>query len=172
MTVLETPRLVLRPFRAGDADDLYTMDGDGRVMRYIGTGLAGRTREQCEQAIPLIVAKAQARPGYGLMHASRRDGGGFVGGCGLFPLPEAGEVEIAYRLPFACWGHGYATEMARALLAHGFHTLGLARIIGLTFPENVPSQRVLEKIGMNAEPDAMHYGRMMRVYSAVRPNAA
>ena len=45
----------------------------------------------------------------------------------------------------------------------------LARIVGLTWPENVPSQRVLEKIGMRRESDAEHYGRTMRVYAATRP---
>ena len=54
--------------------------------------------------------------------------------------------------------------MARACWTHGFAALGLARIIGLTFPENVPSQRVLEKIGMRSEGTAEHYGHTMRMY--------
>ena len=169
MTRIETPRLVLRQFEQGDLDDLFAMDSDDRVMRYLGAGLKGRTREECERGIERMIAGAVARPGYGLLHASLRDGGGFVGGCGLFPVPEGGEIEIAYRLPHAQWGHGYATEMARAVLAHGFGTLGLARIIGLTWPENVPSQRVLEKIGMRREADAEHYGRVMLVYATACP---
>lgn len=166
MMPIATPRLVLRHFGSGDLADLYAMDGDDRVMRYIGTGLTGRTRDQCAEALPRIVAKAVERPGYGLLHASRRDTGAFVGAGGLFPLSEPSEVEVAYRLPFDSWGQGYATEMARAILAHGFATLGLVRVVGLTFPENVPSQRVLEKIGMRREEDAEHYGRLMRVYAA------
>jgi RimJ/RimL family protein N-acetyltransferase len=144
------------------------MDSDDRVMRYLGSGLTGRTREQCAQAIERLVERASERPGYGLLHASLRDGGGFVGGCGLFPVPEGDDIEIAYRLPHARWGQGFATEMARVVLAHGFGNLGLARIIGLTWPDNVPSQRVLEKIGMLRETDAEHYGRTMRVYAAAR----
>lgn len=166
MTLLTTPRLVLRDFRDGDADDLYAMDGDDRVMRYIGTGMPGRSYEQCAEAIPRIMTKAVEQPGYGLLHASLRDDGAFIGASGLFLLPETGEVEVAYRLPFVCWGRGYATEMARALLDHGFGALGLTRIIGLTFPENVPSQRVLEKIGMRSEGEGEYYGRTMRKYSA------
>lgn len=169
---LVTSRLVLREFRRGDAGDLHTMDGDDRVMRYIGTGLPGRTREQCEHAVERMVAQAAARPGYGLLHGSRRDDGAFVGGCGLFPLPDTDDIEIAYRLPHACWGHGYATEMARAVLAHGFGALGLARIVGVTWPENAPSQRVLRKIGMRDEGDALHYGRTMRMFSAARGTPA
>ena len=168
MTTLATPRLQLRPFADGDLDDLYAMDSDDRVMRYLANGLKGRTREECARLLERMAANALSRPGYGLLHASLRDGGHFVGGCGLFPLADSNDVEIAYRLPFASWGRGYATEMARAVLAHGFVNLGLTRIIGLTCPENVPSQRVLEKIGMQPEADAEHYGRVMRVYSATR----
>jgi RimJ/RimL family protein N-acetyltransferase len=115
-----------------------------------------------------MVERAAARPGYGLLHASLRDGGRFVGGCGLFPVPEGEDIEIAYRLPHARWGQGFATEMAGAVLAHAFDTLGLRRVVGLTWPENVPSQRVLEKIGMRREADGEHYGRTMFVYSAMR----
>lgn len=165
MTLLATPRLLLRPFRDGDLDDLFVMDSDDRVMRYLANGLKGRTREECAKSLERVIANAATRPGYGLLHGSLRDSGQFVGGCGLFALADSDEVEIAYRLPFACWGQGYATEMARAVLAHAFSSLGLPRVIGLTWPENVPSQRVLEKIGMRPEADAEHYGRVMRVYS-------
>lgn len=168
MTPLATPRLVLRHFAPGDLDDLFAMDGDDRVMRYLGSGLAGRTREECERGLERMVKQSAVRPGYGLLHASLREGGAFVGGCGLFPVPEGDDIEIAYRLPYAQWGHGYATEMARAVLEHGLTTLGLQRIVGLTWPENVASQRVLEKIGMQREADAEHYGRTMFVYSATR----
>jgi len=163
---LATTRLDLRPFRHDDVDDLYAMDGDDRVMRYVGTGLPGRTREQSAQAVVRMAAYSAAHPGYGLLHASRRDDAGFVGGCGLFPLPDTTDIEIGYRLRHDCWGHGYATEMARAVLAHGFGALGLTRIVGVTFPENLPSQRVLVKIGMREAGTAVHYGREMRVFVA------
>ncbi len=167
MTVhLATPRLVLRDFAPGDGDDLYSMDRDDRVMRYLGSGLTGRSREDVDRTLARIVLRAAEKPGYGLLHASLREGGAFVGGCGLFALEGTDDVEIAYRLPFACWGKGYATEMARAVLAHGLATLGLARVVGLTWPENVPSQRVLEKIGMRAQGEAVHYGRAMRTFVA------
>ncbi len=78
------------------------------------------------------------------------------------------DIEIAYRLPHACWGRGYATLMAKAVLEFGLHTLGLPRIAGVTWPENVPSQRVLDKIGMRDDGIAVHCGRPMRVFSATR----
>ncbi len=171
MPALTTARLALRPFAAGDVDDLHAMDGDGRVMCTIGGGLPGRTREQCAQALERMLAFAGAHPGFGLLHASRLDDGTFVGGCGLYPLPDTDDVELAYRLPYDCWGHGYASEMAAAVLARGFAALNLARIVGVTHLDNAPSQRVLEKIGMRAEGTAVHYGRTMRVFAAYRAGA-
>ncbi len=137
-------------------------------MRYLGAGLRGRSREEVASGLEHMAAGYAERPGYGLLHASRRDDGRFVGACGLFPVPEGREIEIAYRLPFACWGHGYATEMARAVLAHGFGTLGLERVVGLTWPENVASQNVLRKIGMRERGVETHYGRDMLVFVAER----
>jgi RimJ/RimL family protein N-acetyltransferase len=165
---LASPRLRLRQFRPDDIDDLHAMDGDDRVMRYLGTGLAGRTREQSVRALELMIAHYAQHPGYGLLHGSRRDDTTFVGACGVFPLPGADDIEIAYRLPHACWGQGYATEMAKAVLDYAFHTLGLPRIVGITWPENLASQRVLVKIGMRDARIAVHYGRPMRVFSATR----
>jgi RimJ/RimL family protein N-acetyltransferase len=163
---------VLRPFLPTDVDDLHAMDGDDRVMRYIGTGLRGRTRDQSAQAIARMVSYSAAHPGYGLLHASRRDDDRFVGGCGLYPLADADCIEIAYRLPYDSWGHGYATEMAKTVLNHGFTVLGLARIVGVTFCENLPSQRVLVKIGMRDEGTAVHYGREMRMFGIARGGEA
>ena len=83
-------------------------------------------------------------------------------------MPEGEGIEIAYRLPVDCWGQGYATEMAGAVLQHGFATLGLSRVLGLTWPENVASQRVLVKLGMRPVGIEEHYGRSMQVYVAER----
>lgn len=163
---LATPRLTLRPFTPADVDDLLTMDGDARVMRYIGTGLGARTRAEVEASIGRIIEFAARHPGMSLLHARTRDGDRFVGGCGLFPLPDGSAIEIAYRLPYDCWGHGYATEAARAVLAHGFTTLALSRIVGVTYPENVASQQVLRKIGMREAGQAEHYGRTMQMFVA------
>jgi RimJ/RimL family protein N-acetyltransferase len=163
-TTLESTRLVLREFRPGDVDDLLRSDGDARVMRWLGAGLPARTRDQVAEAIARMQVNYARRPGYGLLHASRRDDGRYVGACGVFPVPEGDDVEIAYRLPFDCWGQGYATEMARAVLAHAHGTLRLPRLIGLTWPENEASSRVLEKIGMQRRGTALHYGREMQLY--------
>ncbi len=78
------------------------------------------------------------------------------------------EVEIGYRLPQSAWGKGYATEGAAALLRYGFETVGLDRIIGLTYPANKPSQRVLEKIGMKYQGMGHYFDLDLRYYVAER----
>lgn len=163
-----TPRLVVEPFMAADVDDLHAMDGDARVMRWLGAGLAPRDRAECVAALARIVQGYAERPGYGLLAARRRDDGGFVGACGLFRVPGGDDIEIAYRLPVACWGRGYATEMAGAVLGHAFDSLALLRVIGLTWPEHRASQRVLEHIGMRRDGGGTYYGREMHRYVAER----
>jgi [ribosomal protein S5]-alanine N-acetyltransferase len=169
---LLTRRLALRPFAAADAQDLYSMDGDDRVMRFIGNGLPGRTREESGKALERMMAFAAKHPGMGLLHGSRRDDGTFVGGCGLYPLPETDDIEIAYRMPHAQWGAGYGTEMAAAVLAHAFGTMGLARVVAVTHLDNPASQRVLVKIGMHEEGTAVHFGRLMRCFAVERGQPA
>ena len=167
-TQLRTERLLLREFAVGDVDDLHRSDGDARVMQYLANGLAPRTREDVAASLERMVKNYAERPGYGLLHASLRDDGAYVGGCGLFKVPEGDDIEIAYRLPVDRWGRGYATEMVRAVLEHGFNGLGLSRILGLTWPENIASQRVLVKAGMRSFGVEEHYGRPMQVYVAER----
>jgi len=62
-------------------------------------------------------------------------------------MPDGDDVEVAYRLARAAWGQGIATEAAGALVAHGLRTLGLPRLVAVTYPENRASQGVLDKLG-------------------------
>ena len=87
-------------------------------------------------------------PEGGIWAVEWRDAPGFLGWCGLFPLEASGVIEIGYRYLRAAWGQGIATEAARAVLAHGFCELGFDPIVAVTDPDNLASQRVLEKIGL------------------------
>jgi RimJ/RimL family protein N-acetyltransferase len=88
-------------------------------------------------------------------------------------------VEIGWRLATECWGHGYATEGARAVLAFGFQELRLPEIVSFTVPGNLRSRRVMEKIDMtrNSLDDFDHPGlpeghplRRHVLYRIVRPD--
>ena len=164
VTQLPTERLVLREFTRDDVDDLVALDGDPRVMRYIGDGSIG-TRALCETGIERTLSRYAEGTGLGLWHASRRDDGTFVGWVSLKPCGDSTDIEVGYRLMRDAWGGGYATELARAMLHRGFDDLGLGRIIGVTHPDNHVSQRVLTKVGMRDEGWGRYYGRDLRLFA-------
>jgi RimJ/RimL family protein N-acetyltransferase len=78
-------------------------------------------------------------------------------------------VEVVYELVRDAWGRGIATEVARACLDVAFGQLGLRRVIALAYPENAPSVRVMQKIGMAPDGEVEAYGRRMVRYQAVAP---
>ena len=167
MARLLTARLALREFTGDDVDDLVDLDGDPRVMRYIGDGSVG-TRATCEAGIERVLARYAEGTGLGVWRAARRDDGRFVGWVSLKPCGDSPDIEVGYRLMHDAWGQGFATELARAMLARGFEEVGLERIIGVTHPENFASQRVLVKAGMRDEGFGRYYGRDLRLFAIGR----
>jgi RimJ/RimL family protein N-acetyltransferase len=161
--VLTTERLRLRRFRPADAEVLYRLDADPRVMRYIGDGSVG-TRASVAAAVARSIRYYGTYPGLGVWPAEERDTGDFVGWFCLKYVPKTVEVEVGYRLSPDAWGRGLATEGASALVRYGFSDLGLHRIIGLTHPDNVASQRVLLKSGLVDSGRANYYGRELRLF--------
>jgi ribosomal-protein-alanine N-acetyltransferase len=85
-------------------------------------------------------------------------GSDLIGWNGLQYLAETGEVEVGYLLSKQFWGQGFATEGAKASLKFGFEQLKLKQIIGLTHPENIASQHVLEKCGLTFEERKAYFG--------------
>src|SRR5512142_3405407 len=142
---LLTLRLALHEITRDHGNELYELDADPRVMRYIGSGRAS-TRDQVDAVMRRLPRAYALYPGLGTWRATRRDNGDFIGWFALKYVPGTAEVEVGYRLRYGAWGQGYATEGARELVRYGFDDLGLHRIIGVTHPANVASQRVLEKI--------------------------
>jgi RimJ/RimL family protein N-acetyltransferase len=62
-------------------------------------------------------------------------------------MPDGDDVEVAYRLTRPAWGRGIATEAAGALVNHALGALALPRVVAVTYPDNVTSERVLDKLG-------------------------
>jgi RimJ/RimL family protein N-acetyltransferase len=162
-----TRRLALWTITEAHGPELHELDSDPRVMRYIGH--AGvRTRDDVDAAMRRVIRAYAVYPGLGTWRATRSDNGEFVGWFALKYVPGTAEIEVGYRLRPAAWARGYATEGARELVSYGFDELGLRRIIGITHPENLASQRVLVKAGLVETGDGHYYGRRVRVFEAVR----
>jgi ribosomal-protein-alanine N-acetyltransferase len=146
--MIETERLILRPWREEDREPYAAMMADPEV----GYWLAGtQTRDQSLAAIDRFQAELDAN-GFGMMAAERRNDGAFVGAVELEQLkstmPIAPGHEIGWRLARHAWGCGYASEAARALLTDGFQRLGLSEIVAFTAVSNARSRAVMERIGM------------------------
>jgi RimJ/RimL family protein N-acetyltransferase len=164
---LETLRLELREFVPSDLPDLVRLDSDPRVTRYIGDG---RTTPMAdlETMIPRIRRVYRLYPGLGTWRAAQRDTGACIGWFTFKYVPKTIEIEVGYRLLPEAWGQGFATEGARELVRYGFDDLGLERIIGVTHPDNLASQRVLMKAGLVDEGWGHYYGRRLRLFAAHR----
>ena len=164
---LLTLRLALSEITPYHANELYELDADPRVMRYIGSGRA-TTRAQIDEVMRRLPRAYALYPGLGTWRATRRDNGDFVGWFALKYIPGTTEIEVGYRLRHAAWGNGFATEGARELVRYGFDDLGLHRIVGVTHPQNEASQHVLLKAGLDDIGWGQYYGRAVRVFEAVR----
>jgi RimJ/RimL family protein N-acetyltransferase len=156
---VETERLLLRGWRAGDADALAAINADPEVMRFIGTG-ARLDRGRSDQLLARF-AREWEECGFGLWALQERTApDALLGFCGLSVptfLPEVlPAVEVGWRLARDAWGRGVATEAARAALAFGFGAAGIAEIIAIVDPRNARSLRVCAKLGMTPRADRVH----------------
>jgi RimJ/RimL family protein N-acetyltransferase len=149
---LETERLLLRQFTDADVDNLFELDSDPAVMRFLNGGEPTPRAVIEREILPRFLRSYAWNDGYGYWAAIERTTGDFLGWFGFHPAEganaDAHEIALGYRLRRAAWGKGYATEGARALLRKGFDELGARRVIATTYQDNLASRRVMEKVGM------------------------
>lgn len=169
--LLETERLVLRRVTLADLDKLAGINSDPAVMRYIGDGSVW-TREQSEARIRRVLRIYENFPGLGMWIGEEKSNRRLVGAYALVYIPNTVEVEVGYRLQKSAWGHGFATEGARALVRYGMVELGLNRVVGLTHPDNDASKQVLMKSGLQARGTGHYYDKELCYFVAERPSAA
>jgi [ribosomal protein S5]-alanine N-acetyltransferase len=161
---IQTERLLLRQFRAEDlAAHRAMVDDDPAVTwAHVRLPLVDSLRRWADRL------DGWSQDGFGMWIAAERASGRIIGHCGLQRLESGDDVEVGYYLGRTAWGHGYATELARACLRFGFVDRDLSRIVAVVRLENQPSRRVLEKIGMRHERDGHFYGFDAALYSVDR----
>jgi len=149
---LRTRRLLLRRWREADREPFAALNADPEVMAHFPHPL---TRDRSHRMIELIEAEFE-RHDFGLWALEVIDTGQFVGFAGLnevgFTAQFTPAIEVGWRLARTAWGHGYATEAARAALAYGFDNAVLSEVVSFTAVTNLRSQAVMRRLGMTHDP--------------------
>ncbi|PAP78582.1 GNAT family N-acetyltransferase [Rubrivirga marina] len=148
--LFETERLALRRLVIEDAPFILDLVNEPGWLEHIGDR-GVRTLADAEGYLRDGPLASYAANGFGLYHVALRATGDPVGMCGVLRRDGLDAPDLGYALLAVHAGRGYATEAARATLAHARRDLGLARVLAITSPANVASQRVLEKVGMRRE---------------------
>jgi len=147
--MIRTERLLLRPWRQSDLEPFAQLNADPLVMQYFTATLSHSESDAHAERISREVEEK----GWGLWAVELLEEGDFIGAIGLhqvsFQAHFTPAVEVGWRLAVPFWGRGYATEGAKAALQYGFETLQLDQIVSFTTVVNLPSRRVMEKLGMH-----------------------
>jgi len=171
---LETRRLILRRFEAGDAPFVLRLLNEPSFIENIGDK-GVRSLEDAQRYLREGPMAMYELHGFGLWHASRKSDGEAVGMCGLLRRDNLPDVDIGYAYLPGFWGQGFAFEAAEATMRHAAGKFGLRRLIGVVSPGNSGSIRVLEKLGMSFEcmypmhpgqPEVCLYGRTLGAAAA------
>ena len=155
-TSIQTARLALRPLRQTDGTVLHHIYQSEGVLRYFPNP-APPDLDKVQRFITAQQAHWE-RFGYGDWGILPEGEPDIIGWAGLQYLPELDETEVGFLLDHPWWGKGYATEAAKASIRFGFEYCGLDHIIALVHPDNLASQRVIEKCEMHYQDKLQLWG--------------
>ena len=147
----------MRPIELSSLPRLAAIWSDPDVTRLLPSRGKPISRSKTEKSIRSFVQHWQSK-GYGVWEVVENDTNLMIGYCGLRYLEEIDETEVLYGLDKAYWGRGITTRAAIAAVTYGFEQANLQRIVGLSFPENTASRRVMEKAGLAYEKRIRVFG--------------
>lgn len=155
--VLQTERLYLRRFGAGDAGLFFELDSDPEVMRFISHGEPTSLEKIENEILPRVLGYYACDPPQGCWAAHLLADNQFIGWFHLrADRIEPEEMELGYRLRRSAWGRGLATEGSRGLVHQAFNSWGYPKVCARTLLGNRASQRVMEKAGLRFEADFVY----------------
>ncbi|MDP9046713.1 MAG: GNAT family N-acetyltransferase [Bacteroidota bacterium] len=153
--IIQTPRIIVREFQRQELKLVLEIDADERLTRYVKKRSAAESRRIFQHSL-LEYKNATGLGRWGIFNVADND---FVGICMLKPSDYDGEsIELGYRLHQKYWGTGIATELSKALISYGLEHLRLKEVCAVTHPENLASQRVLDKAGLIRDGTVNWYG--------------
>jgi len=150
MRVLETERLVLRWLSNDDAPFMLGLLNEPSFIANIGDR-GVRTLEGAREYIERGAVASYRDHGFGLYLVERKADGVALGICGLLKRPFLEDADIGFAFLPAYWSQGYAFESSSAVMGHARDRLGLPRIVAIVSPGNLPSIRLLGRIGLEYE---------------------
>jgi RimJ/RimL family protein N-acetyltransferase len=166
--VLETARLRLRPYEAGDLDAMAEMFGDPEVTAF--TYLGRQDREGTARVLTEY-REFHLANGFGMYAILDGATGDYYGEAGLFVPPAAASAEflaLRYALNRAAWGKGIATEASSAVIEDAFGRLEKPAIIAGVVPDNLPSMRVMDRLGFARGPEVTSGAHTYAVFTLTR----
>lgn len=161
--VIETERLVLRRVTVKDVEELLEIHADPALMRFMGPWDRARAMEWLSE-----VDENWRRRGYGRVAITDRRTGRLLGRTGLMYLPQFSETELGWTLRRDAWGHGYATEAARACATWAFDEFEIPYLTSMIEPANDRSVGVASRLGMTPIRDDLFHDRPMIVHAVTR----
>ena len=147
MAILETERLILRELTLADAPFILELLTDPAWLRFIGDK-GVRTLDDARDYISQGPLLNYERLGFGLYLTQLKDEATPIGLCGLVKRPSLPDVDVGFAFLPQFRSQGYGFEAASAVLAYGYGTLGLKRIVAVVAPDNDASIKLIEKLGL------------------------
>lgn len=155
--IIETQRLILRPFTMEDAAAVVRFGSENRTQELTGD-VGIYTIEKAEEIISQVWLKEYAQYGYARMAVIVKASNELIGFSGLKHLPELALPDLGYRFLPDYWGQGIATEAGKAIIDWGFENFEFDKIVAFSFPFNFGSMGVLRKLGFNYIKHAYYPG--------------
>ena len=149
---IRTKRLLLRPWRMEDTDDVMAYATDSEWARYLPVPQPYEPHHVVEYLTAMIAADQASNPAWAIEFE-----GHVIGGTELEVQLAHGHAEIGYAIARSHWGKGFATEVCRGVIDATFEALPLNRIQATAITENLASSRVTEKSGMTLEGNLRHF---------------
>ncbi len=167
MTILTTPRLRLEPLNESHLEELFVLNSDPEVMRYI-TGKP-QTRDEALEMIELVKARWE-KFGFSWWGFIELASGELIGaGCIQYlGRDPANPLEIGWRLRQDKWGQGFASEAAQRMAAFAFETQGADLLCAVCHQENSASAKVMQRLGMHYRGVEKWYDMDTAVYEMTR----
>jgi RimJ/RimL family protein N-acetyltransferase len=167
MILFKTSRLIVRYFTEKDKAAFFSVAGSEEVMHYIRPA---KSREASDQFLMDNIRMYQQGSCIGRFAVFEKTSHNFIGTFSYLYLCGDADFHIGYALVKEVWGKGYATELVKAGIPFFFAHTQYPHLWAITDPENIPSQKVLQKNGFQAEEPRLEDGKMVNVFRILKPD--